>query len=63
MNAVKVFLVTALLLLAPPVGLVAAAGVQLLTVETEAQQHCPSDIVVWVNTPTGIYPQRNATVR
>ena len=23
--------------------------------ETEAQQHCPADTVVWVNTPTGIY--------
>jgi hypothetical protein len=23
--------------------------------EQEAQQHCPQDVVVWVNTQTGVY--------
>jgi hypothetical protein len=23
--------------------------------ETQAQQHCPSDVVVWLNLPSGIY--------
>lgn len=51
----KRWLAIALLLLAFPVGLAGAASVQLFTAETEAQQHCPADTVVWVNTPTGIY--------
>ncbi len=25
------------------------------TTEQQAQQHCPNDIVVWLNLPTGIY--------
>jgi hypothetical protein len=25
------------------------------TSEQQAQQHCPNDIVVWLNLPTGIY--------
>jgi hypothetical protein len=32
-----------------------AAAVSLFQSETEAKQHCPSDTVVWVNTPTGVY--------
>ena len=51
----KQWLVIALLLFSPPIGMAGAAGVQLSTAETEAQQHCPADTVVWVNTPTGIY--------
>jgi hypothetical protein len=31
------------------------AAVALFQSETEAKQHCPADIVVWVNTPTGVY--------
>lgn len=30
-------------------------SIQLFPTETEAQQHCPKDVVVWVNLPTGIY--------
>lgn len=33
----------------------APAGAGLFTTEAKAQQHCPSDTVVWVNTATGIY--------
>ena len=32
-----------------------ADNVQLFNNEAEAQQHCPKDLVVWVNTPSGIY--------
>ncbi len=51
----KRFLIIALLLFAPSVGTALAAGVQLFASEIQAQQHCPADTVVWVNTPTGIY--------
>ena len=49
----KCLLIIALLLFAP-CGTI-AAGVQLFTGESEAQQHCPADTIVWVNTPTGVY--------
>jgi hypothetical protein len=55
MNKTKVFLVVALLLFVPYIGVAVASSVQLFTIETEAQKHCPSDVVVWVNTPSGIY--------
>jgi hypothetical protein len=55
MLTAKRWLVIALLLFVPPVGMAGAAGVQLFTAQTEAQQHCPTDTVVWVNTPTGVY--------
>ena len=51
----KRWLIIALLLLVPPIGIAGAASVQLFFAETEAQQHCPADTVVWVNTPTGVY--------
>ena len=68
MISAKRFLVIALLLLAPPTGMAGAASVQLFTAEAEAQQHCPADTVVWVNTPTGVYHFRGmrwygATIR
>ena len=28
------------------------------TTEQLAQQHCPNDVVVWLNLPTGIYHMR-----
>jgi hypothetical protein len=33
----------------------AEARAQLFTSVTQAQQHCPTDVVVWVNTASGIY--------
>jgi hypothetical protein len=30
-------------------------GLQLFSTEQLAKQHCPTDIVVWLNLPTGIY--------
>lgn len=32
-----------------------AASLELFPIEQEAQQHCPHDVVVWLNLPTGIY--------
>jgi hypothetical protein len=48
-------LVVALLL--PGVGVAQRPTVPVPTFGTEqkAQQHCPSDTVVWLNLPTGIY--------
>jgi hypothetical protein len=31
------------------------SGATQFTAEKTAQQHCPADIVVWLNLPTGIY--------
>jgi hypothetical protein len=31
------------------------ANLRLFSTESEAKQHCESDIVVWLNTATGIY--------
>ena len=43
-------------LLAPVCGAPAmAAQIPLFTSEQQAQQHCPADVVVWVNLPSGIY--------
>jgi hypothetical protein len=44
--------VSALLL---PCGGTLAAEAQLFQFEQQAKLHCPDDIVVWVNLPTGIY--------
>lgn len=32
-----------------------AAPLTLFPTEQQAQQHCPADVVVWLNLPTGIY--------
>ena len=44
----------ALVLLIPSVSAVAQTA-PLFSTEQQAQQHCPSDVVVWVNLPSGIY--------
>lgn len=33
----------------------AAAALTLFSTAEQAQQHCPSDVVVWLNLPTHIY--------
>jgi hypothetical protein len=49
-------LVVALLLLAPGLGPALADDLLLFPTELKARQHCDSaDIVVWLNTATGIY--------
>jgi hypothetical protein len=51
----RAFFVGALLLSTPRLALAFENSVQLFAVESEAQNHCPADVVVWVNTPSGIY--------
>jgi hypothetical protein len=49
----RVFVVA--LLLGMPGIAVSAEPLPLFSSEQKAQQHCPSDIVVWLNLPSGIY--------
>ena len=42
-------------LLGGPIIADAAQLPALFTTEQEAQQHCPRDVVVWLNLPSGIY--------
>ena len=55
MRRVSIWLIVGVLALTPVLGLALADNAQLFGAEIEAQKHCPADIVVWVNTPTGIY--------
>lgn len=50
-------LLAALALLLPGAGLAQrpTAPLQEFPTEQQAQTHCPADIVVWLNLPTGIY--------
>ena len=54
MKWVRAVLVT-LLLLTPSIAGYAQTAPTLFNTEQQAQQHCPSDTVVWVNLPSGIY--------
>lgn len=36
----------------------ARAPLPLFSTETAAQAHCPSDVVVWLNTKTGIWHEK-----
>jgi hypothetical protein len=40
---------------APPVVIAHAALPLLFDTESQAQGHCPKDVVVWLNIPSGIY--------
>ena len=51
--AAKVLVV--LLLFWTPASSQTAVPISLFPTEQQAQQHCPQDVVVWVNIPTGIY--------
>jgi hypothetical protein len=55
MRGWKALLLVGLLLVAPMAALAFDGSAQLFNIETEAQKHCRADIVVWVNTPSGIY--------
>lgn len=37
---------------------VAAGSLQLFSSESAAQAHCPKDVVVWLNTNSGIYHEK-----
>jgi len=54
---IKVVLINLLFIAALISGLSspAVSAVTLFSTEEQAQQHCPSDIVVWLNLPTRIY--------
>lgn len=45
----------ALLVLAIATSSAFAQNAPLFSTEQQAAQHCPSDVVVWVNTASGIY--------
>jgi hypothetical protein len=38
-----------------PIGAVAQRPAAEFTSEQQAQRHCPTDTVVWLNLPSGIY--------
>jgi hypothetical protein len=44
------------LLVAPNIGMGAVpTAMPMFVTEQQAQQHCPDDTVVWLNTRTGVY--------
>lgn len=47
--------VLALLLIGISTSVVATNSPPLFTSEQQAQQHCRSDVVVWLNIPSGVY--------
>lgn len=49
----RIFLAIALFASTPSASW--AAQLTLFPTQQQAQQHCPSDIVVWLNLPSGIY--------
>jgi len=36
-------------------GILAADAQAMFSTQAQAQLHCPGDVVVWLNIPTGIY--------
>ena len=52
----KFLLVVLIVLFVPAIEPVAAQSQpQLFSTEQAAQQHCPTDTVVWLNTKSGVY--------
>lgn len=37
-----------------------SAGLTLFDTEYAAQSHCPSDVIVWLNLPTGVWHYKGA---
>lgn len=37
---------------------VASTAIAMFDTESAAQKHCPRDVVVWLNIPTGIYHEK-----
>ena len=52
---VPVFVLIGLLLPTPGAALSPTAPLSSFPTEAQARQHCSSDMVVWLNLPTGIY--------
>ena len=55
MHSLSKWLILGPLVLTPSLAPALAENPQLFATEIEAQRHCPADIVVWINTSTGIY--------
>lgn len=55
MRRIAIWLITGLLILSSAVAPTLAQSITLFSTETAAHRHCPADIIVWVNTPTGVY--------
>ena len=51
-------LLTALLLIVSPALALARTIPPLFTTKQLAQEHCPDDVVVWLNVPSGLYRYR-----
>jgi hypothetical protein len=51
---ITTLLISATLIIGSPFPAV-TAELTLYSTEGQAQQHCPSDVVVWLNLPTHIY--------
>lgn len=41
-----------------PMIVAAAASIPMFDSEAAAQAHCPKDVVVWLNIPSGIYHEK-----
>ena len=54
-NFLSTLLLAVLLLFGTPSLVSASDNPNLFTSEQSAQQHCPTDTVVWLNLPTGVY--------
>jgi hypothetical protein len=39
-------------------AVVVASALRLFDTEAAAQRHCPSDVIVWLNTKTGIFHEK-----
>ena len=48
-------LMVGLLMLTPSTGSPRAASPPLFDTEVQAHEHCPADVIVWLNKATGIY--------
>lgn len=44
--------------MAVPSAIIAYQSLAMFTAEGAAQAHCPSDVVVWLNTRTGIWHEK-----
>ena len=55
MRKLAVFLLSFILLVGTPMALGASEQLTLFPTEQQAQEHCPKDVVVWLNLPTGVY--------
>jgi hypothetical protein len=41
-----------------PTSIIVAGAPAMFDTEAAAQKHCPRDVVVWLNVPTGVYHEK-----